>query len=106
MATLANYLRAFAADTDTVSSTALDLTDIGTALTAEVVADADAAHISVFTDAIRYTYDGTTPTASVGHLIAANDEKILIGRTNVAALQMIRVTGDASVFVTLLKMGS
>lgn len=105
MATLANYLRAFAADTDTVSSTALDLTDIGTALTTGVVADADAAHISVFTDAIRYTYDGTTPTSSVGHLLAANGEVILVGRSNVAALQMIRVTGDVTVFITLLKMG-
>lgn len=106
MATLANYLRAFVADTDTVSSTALDLTDIGTALDADALAAADAAHITVSGDAIRYTYDGTTPTATVGHLVADGGEIILVGGNNVQNLQLIRVTGDATVFVTLLKMGA
>lgn len=57
--------------------------------------------VTVETDSIRYTLDGsTTPTDAVGHLVYAGQS---ISIKNVVAIQnfsMIRVTTDASVKVT------
>lgn len=55
---------------------------------------------TVATDAIRFRYDGTNPTASVGHLVAAGGTFEVEGYQNVRNLKMIRVTSDATVFCT------
>lgn len=57
--------------------------------------------ISVETQAIRYCYDGTTPTASKGHPVAAGGSFTVYGFENVANLRMISQTGTAVLDVTL-----
>lgn len=94
--------RAFAFDDHTVSSTALALTSLDFA--AGVVAAADEALITVETQSVRYRLDGTAPTASVGHLVAAAGSITVTGNTNVKNFKIIRATGsDATVMVTLFK---
>lgn len=62
---------------------------------------AQVAHITVETNGINYTYDGTTASATVGHNIAAGGTLTLTGYTNIAALQMYRSGGaDATVKIT------
>ena len=75
----------------TVSSTAIGLTP---------PTNADSAFISIETDAIRYTVDGTTPTAAIGHPKAAATELNLESKKELTAFQAIRVTNDASLKVT------
>ena len=85
---------------ETVSTTALTLITLG--FTADQVAEADAAHITVEGNDIRYTYDGTTPEAAVGHPVAAGGERLVRGGILVTALQFIRVSADATINISLL----
>lgn len=58
-------------------------------------------HVTVETQAIRYTYDGSTPTAAVGHPVAAGSSFAVYGPENVARLQMIAQTGTADIYATI-----
>jgi hypothetical protein len=50
------------------------------------------------------TWDGTTPTATVGRAIAAAGTLEIVGNANVQAIQLIRAGGsDATVSITLEK---
>jgi hypothetical protein len=64
---------------------------------------AQAALLSVVTDAIRIRLDGTDPTAAVGHLITAGDYVLIEGEDALRKLRMIRVTTDATVSVSLFR---
>jgi hypothetical protein len=55
--------------------------------------------ITVVTDAIRVTFDGSTPTSSAGHLIAAGASETW-SRAKHAAAKTIRVTNDAQLTQT------
>ena len=46
---------------------------------------------------IRIRYDGTDPTASVGHLFSASDFFIIQGEQNISRLRMIRSGGTNGV---------
>lgn len=83
----------------TVSSTALSLTDLG--FTTAQVQQAQSMRLTVETQSTRYAYDGATPTAANGHLLAANAELLLVGSENLANFRIIRVTTDATIQVTL-----
>lgn len=61
---------------------------------------ASTAFISNETDAIRYTYDGTTPSASVGHRLADGGILILSGQNQMASFKCFRITTDATITVT------
>jgi hypothetical protein len=50
---------------------------------------------------IRFTFDGTTPTGSVGHFLAAGDAITFVD--NLAALKLLGVTGTATVQVSYFK---
>lgn len=52
-------------------------------------------HLTLATAQIRYLYDGTTPTASVGHVMNPGDTLTLIGYENVQNFRAIR-TGSTS----------
>lgn len=96
------FKRAFAFDDHTVSSTALALSDLN--FTAPQLAEADEAYITVETQSVRYRLDGTAPTASVGHLVAAAGSITVTGKGNIGNFKIIRATGsDATVMVTLFK---
>lgn len=87
--------------TQLVSTTALTL-EAFTDITQAQVDRANRIRITVETQSARYRYDGTAPTASVGHLLPAPSELILTGTDNVRRFQIIRATGsDATVMVTL-----
>ena len=61
---------------------------------------AKSAYISVETNSIRFTLDGTTVSSTAGHLLAAGDTLMIYGHQNVRKLSMARVTNDATVKVT------
>lgn len=91
---------AFAFNQDTVSNTALTLLDIG--FTQDEINKASRARITCAAQPIRYCYDGSVPTDTVGHYMAVNSETLIIGNANIEALQFIRATGtDGEVAITL-----
>ena len=58
--------------------------------------------VSVNTEGVRVTFDGSAPTSTDGHLLAAGSERLL-SREMAVALKMIRSGGtDANVTVTEL----
>lgn len=80
----------------TVSSTAIGIT--GALITA---IKANRAIITVETDQVRWRIDGTDPTSSEGHLLSAGDVLTLISTHDLNAFRAIRVTGDATLKVTI-----
>jgi hypothetical protein len=52
------------------------------------------------TNSIRLRWDGTDPTASVGHLLTAGSSITVEGEQNVANLKMIRSVADGTVMLT------
>lgn len=86
-----------------ISDTALLLSDITGIEVADVMA-ADAVTFSVDSNSVRYTYDGTTPTASLGHLLGANVYRTE-GGNRIRKIRFIRATGsDATIQITLENM--
>lgn len=60
------------------------------------------AFVSVETQSLRCTWDGTAPTATAGHLLAAGDTLQVEGEQNVSKLKMIRTGGsDSTAMVTV-----
>jgi hypothetical protein len=94
----------------TVSTTALGLTSSKYApgdSTAETLPrhatrrrNAEVALITVETDAIRWTCDGTTPTAAIGHKASVDDTIRLEGFDAIRLFKAIRVTTDSTLKVT------
>lgn len=70
--------------------------------TADQILRATAVHLSCTGADIRYTYDGTTPTASIGHPLAAGAETLLRGNSLVRQLQIIQQASGAVVNAVLL----
>lgn len=66
---------------------------------------ADMAIITCETDAVRYRSDGQAPTAAVGHQLAVAGVLLVYGEAAMRALQLIRVTGDATLFVSYFRQG-
>ena len=100
--TIVNDLKAFASDVITVDNTIqfLDLT--GT------YALATAVHVYVDSNvvgkALRYTYDGTTPTPTLGIARQDNDEFILTEMSNLEKFKITQVVaGSTTIFITYLK---
>ena len=59
------------------------------------------AYITVESQPLNFTYDGTTPSATVGHNLTAGSVLVLTGYANIAAFKMYRSAGaDATVKVT------
>lgn len=92
-----NYT-AFGYEALTVSTTALALS------ASEYISGdrkAQVAHITVESNPVNYTYEGTTPTSSVGHNLTAGSTLTLSGYANIAAFRVIRSGGaDATVKIT------
>lgn len=56
---------------------------------------ASRAFVTAETAQMRYTYDGTTPTSSVGHILDIGDILVVEGISNVQAFKAIRVTSTS-----------
>lgn len=84
-----------------VSSTAVAITAF-TGYDVTVIKTASRAIITARTGGVMYTYDGTTPTTTVGHYLGANQNVALEGVGNIRALKFIReASTDAAVSITL-----
>ncbi len=86
----------------TISSTALALTDAPFNFSQVNVNLADRMRVTAATNDLRFCYDGTTPTAAIGHLLAVGQTLILDGQNNISAFKVIRATGaDGAASITL-----
>jgi hypothetical protein len=87
----------------TVSNAALDLVT-GLNFSQTDVNAADAAHITVTGNDLRYTYDGTTPTATIGHPLPVGSDILIRGQSLIANLKFIRQGSDGVVNITLMQI--
>lgn len=91
----------FSRETITVSTTAIGPT---IATSAPSSGPARGVVVNPVTQDIRFTCDGTTPTASLGIRIAAGDTVVIYGESNVNNLKMIREdASDSSVELAYLR---
>ncbi len=89
----------------TVSSTAVGLDSASPAYSSGKVNGKTVRRIflTVLTDAVTWRADGTAPTATVGHKIAADASLSLTGanyKQLLSQIKFIRVTTDATVHIT------
>lgn len=86
----------------TVSNTAIPITTFASSgFTAAMLAAATRAVISPSTDAVKVTVDGTTPTATLGMTVTADNNLVIEGNHAVNLIQVIRRTNDAPTLITL-----
>lgn len=64
------------------------------------IGGASAAFITNDGNTIRYTYDGTTPSATVGHKLADGGILVLNGQNQMSAFKCFRVSSDSEISVT------
>ncbi len=84
----------------TVSTTVVPFSAFG--FSSANVSVADQAVITARTAGVMVSWDGTDPTATLGHLIAQNETMIVTGNQKIQALKFIReAAADASVTITL-----
>ena len=93
---------AFRTKAATISSIAVAISAAGWSWTAGDLAAADVAHVSAIAQGVSMTWDGTTPTATLGMPIPAGSTVAVEGNANIQAIQVIRSGGsDATVSITL-----
>jgi len=51
-------------------------------------------------NAIRYTFDGTTPSATVGHKLADGGVLVLAGQNQMSQFKCFRVSADSEITIT------
>ena len=90
----------FAFETITVSSTAVGFTS---ATYNPAAGKAKRAQMTCETNAIRYRYDGTAPTTTVGHVLAAGGALSVLGDPAIDNFRMIASGSDATCSVTYEK---
>lgn len=56
--------------------------------------------VTNYGNSIRYTYDGTTPSASVGHVLPDGGILVLQGQNQMAAFKCFRVSADSEITIT------
>jgi hypothetical protein len=89
---------------DSISYETITVSSVAVGISAGVLTvsgnAADKCLVTTESQPLRYTTNGTTPTASVGHLAAAGSELVFNGRPDLASLRFIRTGTDATVQVT------
>ncbi len=96
----AGLFKAFGFETITVGSSVSSLT-AGTYTIDSSGEKAKRAIITIQSAQVRYRYDGTSPTASIGHLCNPFDVITLIGSDNISNFKAIRAgSTDAVISVT------
>jgi hypothetical protein len=90
----------------TVSTAAKDIDHADFGFTAAQLKKAERAFITAIGAAVRYRWDGTDPTQTLGHMLPedASPPMEVLGNTNIINLSFIRDTGaatDATVLITL-----
>lgn len=100
---------AYAFETLTVSTVSLPLTSSvyidPTTTVGATHRSADAVFLTVETNPIRVRWDGSAPTAAIGHLLNAGDTLEIVGLGNIKNLRMIRQGGaDGTVMASYLRL--
>lgn len=98
MATMQIYgqqLSPFARETVTIDDTAGGVSLTSATYAPATFGPASRAYISVETAQIRFTYNGTAPTTSLGHILEAGDILIIEGIQHIGNFKAIR-TGSTS----------
>lgn len=80
-------------ETVTVAATAVGITS--TVTTAGTLRRGQRALITAETAQMRYTYNGTTPTTTVGHILEAGQSIEVIGFASIDAFSIIRTGGTS-----------
>lgn len=94
--------KAFRMKSATISNAAKAISHADFAWTAGDLVQADRAILTARTAGVMYTYDGTDPTTTLGHLLPRDGTVEILGTANVQALKFIREAGaDATLTVTL-----
>jgi hypothetical protein len=103
MSDVSPYLSAYKHKTFSLPSTGAR-SAIGMGFTSYEVNTAKCLKIQAFTQNLRITYDGTTPTAAIGDQLVVGADPILIyGTRNIVQFLAIAETGTAVVQVDLFK---
>lgn len=88
--------------TATISNAVVAISAVGWAWSAGNLAAADAAVITVHTNPVCVTWDGTAPATTTGVMVAAGATVSILGNANIQAIKLIRQGGaDATVSITL-----
>lgn len=96
--------KGYATKTNTISSAAVAISAAGWSWGSTDLAEAQRAYITVLDGDVMATWDGTTPTATLGQLMPADGVFEIESTPNILALQFIRATGtDATLNITLEK---
>lgn len=103
MSSTTDIIKAYDAESITVSNTAIGFTAAKIKHESNGSIHPREAVFVVETDAIRFRVDGTDPDASTGHLVQAGSTIKIIGETDMRAFKAIRVTTDAALFVHYFK---
>lgn len=82
-----------------VSTAAKAITDFS--FSAADINVAERAKIGVIANTVMLTYDGTTPTATLGLPIPANTIVEVLGNHNINNIKIIRLSADATVTIQL-----
>ena len=61
---------------------------------------ADSAFISNYGNSIRYYYDGSTPSASAGHVLPDGATLVLLGQNQMSQFKCFRVSADSELTIT------
>lgn len=95
---------AYAMKGNTISSSALPISDASWSWGSTDLAEADQAVVACNSNGVVITWDGTDPTTTLGVSLAAAAQITIKGNANVQALKFIRSSGsDAAVTVILEK---
>lgn len=95
---------AYVAKVATISSTAKAISHADFSWGASDLAQADVAVISCNTNGVLITWNGTDPTTTLGHYLAAQSAPLVIkGNPNILNLKFIRLSSDSVVTVHLEK---
>lgn len=90
----------FAYEAITVSNVAIGFTS---ATYAPAAGRASVAYVSIESNPISFTSDGTTPTAAIGHQVTAGQQIEVCGVPAVNQFRMIRTGSDATAKVTYFR---
>lgn len=82
-----------------VSSTVVPLS--GFSFTAAELQKASYALITCVTDAVMVTFDGTDPTATLGHPVQEELGRLEVIGPDVQLIKLIRASGDATATITI-----
>jgi len=97
---IAGIYKPYAYEAITVADTAIGLTSAKYMNSNTTEVRASRVMITVETAQVRYTYDGTTPTSSVGHILNVNDVLTLVGDDAIKNFKAIRVSASGALKAT------